>query len=250
MNIRALSDLHGRLPYVEPCDALLIAGDICPITGDHSLQEQARFLNGPFKTWCEAIPTNQIVLIPGNHDFIFEQKAKGYHRELAARVTLLVDQGIDLANDGPRVWGSPWVPNLPRWAFCGSQMKLREKADAIPPGYDIWLQHGPPHPGSNREYALDLVRREHVGNRPMVEAINQKQPPLVICGHIHERVGTATFGETLVTNIAFVDNHYDAAWVQLEIDWDADTRKIITSEITPMNSERGLACDCIRERWK
>src|SRR4051794_28325438 len=73
--VRATSDLHGTLPTIEPCDLLLIAGDICPVD-NHELTYQHQWLDGPFRNWlseCQG-KAGAIVGIAGNHDFIFERE--------------------------------------------------------------------------------------------------------------------------------------------------------------------------------
>src|SRR4051794_31800910 len=72
VKVVAASDLHGHLPAVPPCDLLLLAGDLCPVS-DHSTSTQAEFLGGPFRDWLETVPAKHVVGIAGNHDFIFER---------------------------------------------------------------------------------------------------------------------------------------------------------------------------------
>jgi Icc-related predicted phosphoesterase len=242
MLIRAYSDLHGRLPAIAPCDALLIAGDICPIVGGHAPATQAEYLSGIFRQWCEALPAEQIVLIPGNHDFAIESLKAGADYELAENVTLLIDQGVELGG-GPKVFGQPWVPDLVAWAFHATDQELAEKAAAIPDGYDIWLQHGPPACSEGiEEYRLDLVNPQHVGNRSLEAAIRKKQPQAVICGHIHEGFGGARFGESLVANVSFLDEFYETQWRHLELEWN-DGEAVRTELV--IEGDGQLAWDCI-----
>jgi hypothetical protein len=220
MLIRAYSDLHGRLPGIAPCDVLLIAGDVCPIVGGHAPATQAEFLSGIFREWCEALPVGQIVMTPGNHDFAIESLTAGVDYELAGNLTLLIDDGIETAGGGPSVFAQPWVPDLAAWAFYATDPQLAEKAALIPDGVDIWMQHGPPSCRADTEYRLDLVNPKHVGNRALEIAIRERQPPLVICGHIHEGFGSARIGESKVVNASFLDEFYEVRWRHLEIEWE------------------------------
>ena len=49
MRIVALSDLHGHLPEIPPCDLVIVAGDVCPdrigpaIARDHPGEQKAWF---------------------------------------------------------------------------------------------------------------------------------------------------------------------------------------------------------------
>jgi Icc-related predicted phosphoesterase len=41
----------------------------------------------------------------------------------------------------------------------------------------------------------------HLGSRAILDTIEEKQPPLVVCGHIHESAGErATIGPSQVLN--------------------------------------------------
>ena len=104
MRVAAVADLHGWLPAVPPCDLLLLAGDLCPVT-NHDTGYQADWLDGPFRAWLEALPAGAIVAIAGNHDLVFEQAPDlvpdlpwTYLEDSAARV------------GGLTLWGSPWTP--------------------------------------------------------------------------------------------------------------------------------------------
>src|SRR3954452_2707665 len=101
--IVAVSDLHGTLPAIPPCDLLLIAGDICPVT-NHGVAFQAQWLHREFCDWLKKVPARKTVFIAGNHDFVFEQAKELLPRNWPA--TYLQDSGIRW--EGLNIWGTPW----------------------------------------------------------------------------------------------------------------------------------------------
>lgn len=207
--IRAYSDLHGRLPIIEKCDTLLLAGDLAGVEGDHNPHFQLNYIHGIFTDWCNYLlesVCHEIVMIPGNHDFWAEIPYKK-EVKLPEGVTFLVDEGTDTLA-GLSVYGSPWVPNLPRWAYYGAAHQLDLQAKSMPEGYDIWLMHGPPY------MICDGVRPTgpHVGNGFINKAVRQKKPKYYICGHIHEAYGKDYLGHTNVLNVSFLDDMYEPKW--------------------------------------
>src|SRR5262249_33524902 len=72
MKVVAVSDLHGNLPAIPPCDLLLLAGDITPVR-DHRLAHQAEWLDTTFRAWLNQVPARKVIGVAGNHDFIFQQ---------------------------------------------------------------------------------------------------------------------------------------------------------------------------------
>ena len=71
MKIVGVSDLHGMLPEIPPCDLLLIGGDITPVT-NHAIPFQAEWLDTTFRRWLEQAPARKVVGVAGNHDYIFQ----------------------------------------------------------------------------------------------------------------------------------------------------------------------------------
>ena len=60
MKIYAVSDLHGNLDGLDPCDAdlVVIAGDLAPMKGwgVWHVNDQMKWINRKFSTWCEKYP--------------------------------------------------------------------------------------------------------------------------------------------------------------------------------------------------
>jgi len=68
IKICAFSDFHGDLPSVEPCDLVIIAGDIIPFNIQHKNNESNEWIRTVFTDWCNSLDCKYIVAIPGNHD--------------------------------------------------------------------------------------------------------------------------------------------------------------------------------------
>ena len=78
MIIKAISDCHGYLPYIDSeFDLLLIAGDITPAAwGYGNKNVQWDWIINEFKEWLNKLPfktvSSKVFLVPGNHDKVFE----------------------------------------------------------------------------------------------------------------------------------------------------------------------------------
>ncbi|MBJ7458065.1 MAG: metallophosphoesterase [Thermoleophilaceae bacterium] len=213
MLIRCYSDLHGLLPRVEPCDVLLVAGDVCPLDGERDFARMKDWIEGEFSDWLRAVPADRIVMTPGNHDFAIERQREW--PDLPAE--LLIDQSTSIGE--LTLHASPWVPTLKHWAFYGDDDKLEAVAAAIPDGADIWLQHGPPYG------YLDRLWRDsrHVGNSHTLKALASRGPQVFVCGHIHEAYGLAQHDGTLIANVSFVDEFYEPQHRHLALRADGET---------------------------
>lgn len=213
MHVYAASDLHGNLPE-PPADAdlLLLAGDICPdFRPLRDPIQQSHWLEHQFKAWLKdhGVPT---VGIWGNHDFVGEKPF------MVPKMpwTLLQDSEVDgIDFKRLRVWGTPWVPGLPYWAFYGRQEALQARSDLIPEGLDVLMTHGPPLGHGDFIPTSEKQRNkygnfggEHVGDETLNEAIRRARPRVVICGHIHEARGAHDLDGTPVYNVAAVDENY------------------------------------------
>lgn len=203
MNIVCISDLHGNLPDIPPCDLLLVAGDITPVY-DHKIAFQAKWLNTDFKAWIESTPAKHRVVIAGNHDYVFEEspellnKTDAYHYLQDSSVTI----------EGFKVWGTPWQPWFYDWAFNLYEPDLLKKWALIPEDTDIIVVHGPPHLCGDKAPRREPPGYEHVGSPGLAERIKQVQPGLVVTGHIHEGRGVYSIGKTIVANASILDGQY------------------------------------------
>jgi Icc-related predicted phosphoesterase len=202
MKITAVSDMHGTLPDIPPCDLLLIGGDITPVT-NHKIPYQAEWLDTTFRRWLEQVPARKVIGVAGNHDFIFEQEPDRVPAGL--NWTYLQDSGCEW--EGLRFWGTPWQPWFFDWAFNLYEPDLAPKWDRIPAGTDILVLHGPPHGYGDGVPEGGGVRR--TGSPSLLRRIEQVVPRLAIFGHIHEGRGEWRLGPTVLANVTILDVSYD-----------------------------------------
>ncbi|AIF69937.1 hypothetical protein PAP_07740 [Palaeococcus pacificus DY20341] len=189
MRIVAVTDLHGRAgkarEFVEELkgfdfDLLLIGGDITHFGG----REQAERL----LTILEELG-KPILAVMGNCDGrdvleLFEEKGINIHDK---RVEF---KGLGIVGFG----GSNITPFSTIWEFDDGHIR-----DSVERNYregDILLIHAPPY-GTKVDKTYTGV---HVGSKALKHFIEEKQPPLVICGHIHEARGVDEIGKTLIVN--------------------------------------------------
>ena len=71
MKICALSDLHGNLPQLEPCDVVCICGDIAPINFDRSTDRCIYWFRTVFLKWCSELECEKVIFIA---DFISAER--------------------------------------------------------------------------------------------------------------------------------------------------------------------------------
>jgi len=196
MHILAISDLHGFLPEIPPCDLLLLGGDY---NKARDRDMQLRFMNGEFRDWLHNIEARYIVGIAGNHDFVLEEWPDLLHN---LPWKYLKDETIDI--EGVKIHGSPWTPEYGNWAFMKPDYRLIDYWNKIPEGLDILLTHGPAY-----RYGDETMTGEHAGSRYLTAAIKMKQPNSHVFGHIHEAHGIEDDGTTRYFNVAHVNFRYE-----------------------------------------
>ena len=189
MKILAFSDLHRDLDQAarltemsEDADVVIGAGDFASI--HDGLSETIDALSGIEK------PT---ILVPGNNETLEAL------REAAATwsaATVLHGSGIEI--DGQSFYGlGGGIPVTPwDWSYDVEESEAeRLLADLTEGG--VLVVHSPPK-GHCDEAGGGLS----LGSVAIRKAIEDKQPTLAVCGHIHESWGkTSKVGETEIANL-------------------------------------------------
>ena len=241
MRIVAVSDLHGHLPEIPPCDLLLLAGDLCPVRGGHDPLTQSKWLAGRFRPWLDAVPAERVVGVAGNHDFVF-QKAPHLVPD-GLRWTYLQDS--ETTERGLKVYGLPWQPEFGDWAFNANPAKMRAVAEQIPADTDILVMHGPPRGYGDRVYRRTPrfvdggcmkveVAVENVGCPHLLDRVGALGGlKLVVFGHIHSGHGVfrlerrASERRTILANVSLVDEDYSPVYGVTPFDYAPATGEVV-----------------------
>lgn len=221
MRIVALSDQHGFLPDIPPCDLLIVAGDVCPdrfgpFMAVHDPHQQRAWFDREVRPWLTAAPATHTLLTWGNHDWCGQACSFLSDSPAHARSTnlqILVDEATTIpCSDGTKshvsVWATPWSNRFMRWAFMKKPSELEAVYAAIPEGIDILVSHQPPLYYGDRTFNLDAGRVEHVGSRELLDAVERVRPRIVVCGHVHGSFGRYEHQGIQIYNVSVVDEAY------------------------------------------
>lgn len=223
MKICAFSDTHGKYNFkIEPCDIVVICGDILPITIQKNDDKSEEWIKKFFIPWCEELPCEKVIFIGGNHDFVLQNRPEKIHKiiEESDKVIFLQDEEYNYVKetDGDyrevRIYGTPWCHQFYNWAFMTDDINLAKIYNKIPYKVDILLTHDCPY-GTSDVLLQDVPWRngEHIGCHPLGNAVDEKKPTLHFCGHLHSCLHEPQQrGDTTVTNVSMVDEHYDLVY--------------------------------------
>lgn len=193
MRILNISDTHGKPSVIEASsevarknqpDIITLSGDITHRGAVYQIKEMV--------TRLHVLSNIPVYFVSGNmdpasiQDSVFEE-GTFYVKDRALEVGRFKIIGLS---------GSP--PTLFNTVYERSEEELREALERNKQDAEnaILLSHAPPY-GTE----LDKTRAgSHAGSQAVLDFINEHQPLLVLCGHVHEAQGISTIGRTTVVN--------------------------------------------------
>lgn len=223
-----MSDLHGYLPPVESFDefeAAFICGDFSPLKIQANDRKMRKWLTTEFKTWCESLPCKKVFFIAGNHDYI-AYRDLGFmydHFRNDSKVVFLCDDLVEYESEGGKtytIYGTPWCKQFCNWPFMAQDEELTRLYLSIPNDLDILLTHDQPY-GFGDVILQDIYwnNGEHIGNKPLAEAVFMKQPKYMFCGHLHSTDHDCIqIGETKRYNVSLKDEYYEPIYKPLYLE--------------------------------
>lgn len=193
MRIVIISDTHNTNTFEIPeGDVLIHCGDI---GSRGTIQELVEF-----NKWIGGLSHKYKIVIPGNHDRIFEADPKTAKRVLT-NCKVLIEESVTINN--LKFYGTPMQPVFYNWAFNRSVEQLKIAYDAIPDDTDILITHTPPYG------IFDMVEEGyHVGSVELMDRIKQLNLKMHCFGHIHESYGVTKLGDTVYVNASLKNRQY------------------------------------------
>lgn len=233
-----MSDPHGKLPKIEKCDILGICGDIFPLQIQNKSFPSAIWFEREFVPWALNVPCEKVILIAGNHDFLFQGLQKLAFKNLQSeelyeecaqdtiKNQLLLNKKIVYLQDGSytfnhkKFYGTPWIPDLSSWAYYKPSKGLIEKFKKIPEDCDVLLTHAA-GTENNIGVSLDFENKPNYGCKELTKEVLAKKIPYWFCGHIHSgnhEVTTLSNGVTKAANVSILNEDYQMAYEPLYIE--------------------------------
>ena len=218
MKVTAISDLHGNLIDIEPCDLLLICGDISPLEIQKDYIQMTKWIFNDFYDWIMNLSCDKVVMTPGNHDFWFEKFINSSKLDLFNnKLTILVNDEINYYSHTLdkyiKIYGTPYCKNFGNWAYMPGNDKLESIYNIMPEKVDILITHDSPQIG----YVANIMEQKDdsypngvpAGNIWLTNLIYEKKPKYVLSGHIHSGDhNLIEYSGTKCANCSILDESY------------------------------------------
>jgi Icc-related predicted phosphoesterase len=187
MRIYAVSDIHGRGERISKIqanvkeyapDALVVAGDIAGYRRPRFVLSRLNALGLP------------VLAVRGNADWpSVDRQLEALPRTQSLHLKETILNGVAFTG----VSGTIPVPFRSRLTWV--EKPLLDRMASLVTESCVLVTHPPPW-GTLDE----VLGRFHAGCKGLRGIVVKQQPRMLICGHIHERPGTARLGKTLVVN--------------------------------------------------
>ena len=215
--------MHGQYDFkVEPCDIVLICGDILPLKIQKYTQESEEWIRTFFIPWCNNLPCDKVVFIAGNHDFYFERHPDRIKRILEGQDKIVYLDCETYEYKGKTIYGTPWCKPFYNWAFMEETTKSDERYKDVQ-HMDILMTHDAPYGISDILLQKDCWWADgtHIGNLALRNLIERVEPSLNLHGHLHSTNREAEYlGKTKIHNVSLLNENYEMIYTPIYIEID------------------------------
>lgn len=219
MRIAAWSDGHGTLPIIDrTVDVMIIAGDLVPLYYQRQTTTSMDWFTDEFFEYVKDAPCKKVLLVPGNHDFLFERISPDTIKEIIAshpdikdKLVLLIDEEYEYK--GQKFYGCPWCTGPYGWAFCpcDTDPDVSYYYNHIPEDTTILITHQPPkidRVGCSYPYQ---PQERNFGSDRLTSIIDTLESlRYVFCGHIHTGTHNGVqFDKKMIYNVSIMNEDYN-----------------------------------------
>jgi Icc-related predicted phosphoesterase len=227
MRLCAFSDIHGQLDFkVEPCDIVMICGDILPLKIQNFTDPSEVWLRDVFIPWCTALPCEKVLFVAGNHDFYFMRHPDRVRLMLKGQEKITYLDCETFEYKGKTIYGTPMCKPFGRWAFMPTYEEQDEKyarhLKAIE-HIDIVMSHDAPYGVSDIILQKDCLWADgsHIGNQSLRKFLEASKPTLLCHGHLHtSNHSKEMLGDIAVYNVSLLNEDYKMAFDPLYLDYE------------------------------
>lgn len=203
MRILAFTDIHSSYDRVVEIlsretgfDAVIVGGDLTT----HGTVSEATNAIRRFQQYGKPL-----FVVAGNMDLpSFDQVYESLGVNINAKGATLGEAGFF------GIAGSPFTPMHTPYEISEEEIKRRAEAgwrDVRALRWKVFVPHAPP-----LDTNLDkIVLGKHVGSLATRTFVEEKQPDVLICGHIHESRGLDVLGKTRMVNCGAASHGFYAS---------------------------------------